>query len=328
MSRPLFASRKRANLWRVRWRLVAAVGLAVLLVPLTAWAADGVSLRVIDGNGTEDPVEDVARTFVFEGTSGAPGYLYVKYRAAGGAPCAPSAASDVGEGFLSGEPVNGNFRFARADTWRDAGQVLFCMWIAPNSESVVTPFSRVVTFRVPNGSVSISTNPSVLRPRVPGTITVSGSSEAPRALYVKYRPAGGAPCAPSPASDSGDRYTSESVNGAFSFTQAIAFERPGSYVFCAWLREHSEDVEAVGGTPQPFSVVVQAPPPACVVPRLRGKTVRAARNLLRRAHCSVGTIRRVRNRRIARGRIVRSSPPAGARRPNGTLVALFVSRGR
>jgi RTX calcium-binding nonapeptide repeat (4 copies)/PASTA domain len=75
-----------------------------------------------------------------------------------------------------------------------------------------------------------------------------------------------------------------------------------------------------------------SPPPAgsartnCVVPRVRGRSLARARVLLRRAHCSVGKITRVRSR-AKRGVVLRQRPAAGVRRARGTKVALRVSRG-
>ena len=73
------------------------------------------------------------------------------------------------------------------------------------------------------------------------------------------------------------------------------------------------------------------PPPlaarqACVVPRVRGRTLARARVLLARAHCSVGKVTRVRSR-AKRGVVLRQRPVAGSRRPRGAKVSLRVSRG-
>ena len=65
---------------------------------------------------------------------------------------------------------------------------------------------------------------------------------------------------------------------------------------------------------------------ACVVPRVRGRTVRRARTLIVRAGCKVGKVTRFRSR-LTRGVVVRQRPLAGVRRPRGTKVVLRVSRG-
>jgi len=74
----------------------------------------------------------------------------------------------------------------------------------------------------------------------------------------------------------------------------------------------------------PFSTVV----PACVVPKLVGRTLVQARAAATGASCSVGTVRRARSKRIQAGRIVSQRPAPGARLPIGSRIAVVVSRGR
>ncbi|HET7856759.1 MAG TPA: FG-GAP-like repeat-containing protein [Gaiellaceae bacterium] len=66
--------------------------------------------------------------------------------------------------------------------------------------------------------------------------------------------------------------------------------------------------------------------PSCVVPRLLGRTVPAARPILTASRCTVGRVTR-RWARARRGRIVAQRPQAGTRLPTGASVALTVSRG-
>jgi hypothetical protein len=66
--------------------------------------------------------------------------------------------------------------------------------------------------------------------------------------------------------------------------------------------------------------------PICRVPRVKGKALVRARKAIRRAHCSVGRVRRVRSAR-PRGHVVSQSLKPGARKPAGTKVNLVVSRG-
>jgi thermitase len=66
---------------------------------------------------------------------------------------------------------------------------------------------------------------------------------------------------------------------------------------------------------------------SCTVPRLRGKTRRAATKLLRRAGCKLGSVKRVRSG-VKLGRIVSQRPAAGRRVGKGTAVVVTVSRGR
>ncbi|HEY7148945.1 MAG TPA: PASTA domain-containing protein, partial [Gaiellaceae bacterium] len=76
------------------------------------------------------------------------------------------------------------------------------------------------------------------------------------------------------------------------------------------------------GTPQP----PPAPPVKCVVPRLIGTRLAVARKRIGRAHCKVGSVRRVRATKRRAGKVVRQSPKPGAVRGRGAKVALFVGR--
>jgi Glucodextranase, domain B/PASTA domain len=72
------------------------------------------------------------------------------------------------------------------------------------------------------------------------------------------------------------------------------------------------------------------PPPAvkCDVPTLKGMKLATAERAVRRAHCKVGKIKRVKSRKVRKGRVTSSSPPAGRRLRAGSKVELFVSKGR
>ena len=66
------------------------------------------------------------------------------------------------------------------------------------------------------------------------------------------------------------------------------------------------------------------PPVRCRVPRVIGLQLGRAKTRIRRAHCSVGRIRRVRRGRP--GRVLAQSPRPGAVRPRGFPVRLVVAR--
>jgi uncharacterized delta-60 repeat protein len=72
-----------------------------------------------------------------------------------------------------------------------------------------------------------------------------------------------------------------------------------------------------------------APPPPlarCRVPRVVHRRLATARSRIKRAHCSVGRIRRVRRPPRLRGIVVAQSPPAGRRLARGARVNLVVGR--
>jgi hypothetical protein len=78
--------------------------------------------------------------------------------------------------------------------------------------------------------------------------------------------------------------------------------------------------------PPPPPAPPPPPPVRCVVPKVVGLRLPAARTRIRRAHCSVGRVRHARSAR-ARGRVISQRPKFGARLRRGARVNLVVSRG-
>jgi Ca2+-binding RTX toxin-like protein len=76
----------------------------------------------------------------------------------------------------------------------------------------------------------------------------------------------------------------------------------------------------------------QPPPPQsvpkCLVPKVRGHTLRAAKAALRTRRCSAGRIARAYSAKVKRGRVMAQKPRAGTRLQVGGKVRLTVSRGR
>ncbi len=84
----------------------------------------------------------------------------------------------------------------------------------------------------------------------------------------------------------------------------------------------TDDFGAAGTTTRRITV---AKPVACVVPRLKGKTLKAAKGALKKAHCGVGTVTHRHVRHGRKGRVLSSKPAAGAHRTRGAKVGLTVS---
>jgi probable HAF family extracellular repeat protein len=91
------------------------------------------------------------------------------------------------------------------------------------------------------------------------------------------------------------------------------------------------------GPPAPPPSPPPAPPPppsrmptraSCVVPRVTGKTLSAARRALTRNHCRVGKVDRIYSTRFRRGQVLRQRPRAGRHLRADAKVSLVVSRGR
>ena len=83
-----------------------------------------------------------------------------------------------------------------------------------------------------------------------------------------------------------------------------------------------------GGNAATASIAVIRLRAACVVPRLRGSTLRTARRRLARGDCRTGRVVRVHSTHVRRGRVVSSLPRAGGSHRPGTRVRLIVSLGR
>jgi len=67
--------------------------------------------------------------------------------------------------------------------------------------------------------------------------------------------------------------------------------------------------------------------PLCIVPRVVGKTLSAAKRMLRAAHCGVGKTTGAYSN-LKQGRVVAQKPRAGKRLKSGAKVALTVSKGK
>lgn len=68
--------------------------------------------------------------------------------------------------------------------------------------------------------------------------------------------------------------------------------------------------------------------PKCVVPKLKGKPVKAAEHAIRTNNCTVGKITYATSRTIEKKHVISQKPNAGRRLSHGTRVNLIVSKGR
>ncbi len=82
------------------------------------------------------------------------------------------------------------------------------------------------------------------------------------------------------------------------------------------------------GTVSVFSVNASKKQALCVVPKLKGKSLAAARSALQQAHCAVGKITQHKSSAVPNGRVISSIPAAASRHNAGTKIALTVSRGK
>jgi hypothetical protein len=76
-----------------------------------------------------------------------------------------------------------------------------------------------------------------------------------------------------------------------------------------------------------FSLAGPTSTAKCIVPKLKGLTLGAAKQKLRNAGCAVGAVKKRKSSSVHKGRVVSSSPGKGSQRSAGTKVALVVSSG-
>jgi PASTA domain len=78
-----------------------------------------------------------------------------------------------------------------------------------------------------------------------------------------------------------------------------------------------------------FSLIGTSHAPAlkCIVPKLKGLTLSAAKQKLKKAGCSVGKVKQGKSSSVHKGRVISSSPGKGSRRSAGTKVAVVISSG-
>jgi subtilisin family serine protease len=86
---------------------------------------------------------------------------------------------------------------------------------------------------------------------------------------------------------------------------------------------------ALQPAPRP-SATTPAPAPVvrCVVPKLRGRTLAAAKTALRTRNCNLGKVTRASSSVVRKGRVLRQSRPAGTGLAAGARIGVVVSLGR
>jgi alpha-tubulin suppressor-like RCC1 family protein len=102
--------------------------------------------------------------------------------------------------------------------------------------------------------------------------------------------------------------------------------RAAGEVMC-WGENSSGQVGDGTRRRRPTAVPVVAGPSGCVVPKLKGRTVAAAKNLLGRTACSLAPIRRAFSPTVKKGRVIAQRPPSGKELPAGASVRLVISKG-
>jgi PASTA domain/Glucodextranase, domain B len=86
--------------------------------------------------------------------------------------------------------------------------------------------------------------------------------------------------------------------------------------------------ESTPGAPASTPVAAAANPVRCVVPRLKGKTLRKAKRLLKHAHCRLGKVSRRVSTGVKPGRVIKARFKAGTRHRAGTRIRVTVAKAR
>jgi beta-lactam-binding protein with PASTA domain len=68
--------------------------------------------------------------------------------------------------------------------------------------------------------------------------------------------------------------------------------------------------------------------PPCLVPRVKGKTLSAAKRSIKAHDCSVGKVKHASSRTVKKGHVISQRPKPGMQLKHGARVNLLVSRGR
>jgi beta-lactam-binding protein with PASTA domain len=99
-------------------------------------------------------------------------------------------------------------------------------------------------------------------------------------------------------------------------------------VFSRWFGACSGTGPCVVTMSQARSVTAKFTRAPCVVPKLKGKRLDAAKSALIDAHCKPGKITRAYSKVVDKGRVISQKPKPGTHARAGARVKLTVSRGK
>jgi hypothetical protein len=116
-------------------------------------------------------------------------------------------------------------------------------------------------------------------------------------------------------------------NGTFTFTPAAAGTATFAYAAVDGKAQSAPATVTVDVAPRPAATVVPSrTTKRCVVPKLKGLTLKKAKSRLKKANCRTGKVTRARNRKVKKGRVISSSPKAGKRLALNAKVKVKLSR--
>src|SRR3954453_22667365 len=232
--------------------------IAVLLCLCFAGGAHAATISSIAFSA--DPTEDEPVTVTVAGTSEAGRRLFV-LRQPSTYPCASTPYGDIGtwQTTSSGDALSGSFSKSYTFTPADAGTYFICAYIGVDAYSTPSATrSASVGVRLPQASIDSPAFSADPTEQEPVTVTVSGTSEAGRRLFVLRQPST-YPCGSTPYGDIGTWLTTSSgdaVSGAFSQSYSFTPSDAGTYFICAYV---GEDAYATPLTTKNGSVTVRRP---------------------------------------------------------------------
>jgi hypothetical protein len=80
--------------------------------------------------------------------------------------------------------------------------------------------------------------------------------------------------------------------------------------------------------PEVTETVNAVPAPPCVVPKVKGKSLKAAKRALKAHSCSLGKVKRGFSSKVKKGRVISQRPKPGRHLSHGAKVSLVISKGR
>ena len=164
------------------------------------------------------------------------------------------------------------------------------------------PFSTIIVELTGRGSGTVTSSPPGIGS--PGEIDCSSADSACSAQFL-----GGEQVTLTASPDSGSSFAGWSGGGC-SGVDTCTLTPSGDVVVTA---EFSSDSPP-------------APATKCIVPRVTGKALAAARTALTKAHCGVGKITKAKSSKKNKGKVIAQSPKPGAHLKKGSKVALKVGK--
>lgn len=254
-------------------------------------------------------VAEIPGVFTLDVQAEGRAFAHVKYRTAGGAPCAPSPETDSGSYLFNNVGVNGPATLTSIETFAGPGQYQLCGWLRNNNYDVLATLTQVVGVRAPVGSLVVSA-PTLAPFNRAFVLTYSGQTEVRRYVYSKIRPVGGAPCAPTYGSDTGGGLASGTrAEGSFNVPVETTLSTRGRFVICSWLAGSSGDLAPLAMTQTVITnipPVIPSPAPVVSSVKVTGRKLRTTVGLSKGGRVVVKLIGK--GRRISIGAVSASGP--------------------